>query len=478
MLGAAGLRALRWCLGATLLSHVHSSICLQHLLPVAMHLLIQGAFAAEGEYDEYVRSQQCSPDCSPESVGAAPPTFADAFQRVSSALLEAEEAAARAAQQAAADGGHLSLRGRGGRQRSSAGGSGGGSGSQPASPLARVRLAMSGLTLRLVPSSLPQLLPSGAVDANGQELSPMSSNSSVGPSPLRAHHVRRGSAHAADAAPAGEQQGALQLRRISVGERSGAATDGGSSPGSSGSAGSGAVLRRQPPALTPFGSADALLAGGASQQQGAQPAAAAAAQQQQQQQQGQQHPAGRTEGVPPLSWSPPRPGPARGSMPWGHGPANVAQSQPATPSALLAPPQPPGSHRRAMTFGATGSGHTRRRRRLTIDLLSLANLRPDLHQPGVVAALAIAANPSPHAARAGVAGRPAGSWAGSLQSSPLGIPRANASSDASEGGAVGSAADAADQLLLPIRTLRFDDADSIAEADEDGTGEGRGLSGP
>ncbi len=444
-------------------------LCTASAVPQCFHPLFpQGAFAADDEYDEYVRSQQSSPD----SVGAAaPPTFADAFQRVSSAVLEAEEAAARAAQQAAADGGHLALRGRGGGQRGSLGG---GSGSQPASPLARVRQAMSGLTSRLVPSSLPQLLPAGAMDASGQELSPMSSGSSVGPSPLRAHHARRSSA---EAPPAGEQQGALQLRRISVGERSGCAADSGSSPGSSGSAGSGAVLRRQPPGLTPFASTDVLLAGGGaeggSQQQGAQPAAAAAAQQQQRQGP-EPHGAG-----PALAWTPPRPGAARDALPRGNGRAPVAQSQPATPSALLPPAQPPGSQRRAMTFGATGSGHTRRRRRLTIDLLSLANLRPDVHQPGVAAALAIAANPSPHAARAaGAAGAgiPAGSLAGSLQPSPLGVPHGGGNSGAvAPEGAARSDGDAAEELLLPIRALRFDDADGIAEGDEDGAGE-RGLS--
>lgn len=360
----------------------------------------------------------------PPGSAAAAACFAEAYQRASSAVLEAEEAAA-AAQRRVADGGHLTLQA--GSRRSSPGALGSG-GSQPASPLARLRQAAAGLSSRLMPSSLPQLLPAGALDAAGKEVTPASSPvRSLAPSPAR---------HAScPDQPAGAAAGAPALRRISTAGRGGGA---GAMPsptaGQGGSAGSGAVLGRRAPALTPFSEGlEGLLA--------ASPGGA------------QQRPQQGSSGPMPGAWTPPRPAGLPPRRP-GAGPvAAVAQSQPATPSELLRLPQPPASHRRAHTVTGMGTegGHSRRRRRLTINLL-LADVRPDLQQPALQAALAIAANPSPRAP--GTFGRaPAGG--GALPGpSPLG---AASSCPASSVCGASSGAGGADDL--PVRALRFDEAE-------------------
>lgn len=413
-------------------------------------LLPQTSFPSEDENKGCMTSQQQG--TSPHKTGTTTLAggFADSFQRASSAVLEAEEAAAQHRQQEAAggspDSGHVSFRsGRaaGGSRHSSPGSvAGSDGGSQPSSPLVRIRQAVSGLTSRLMPSSLPQLLPSGAVDVAGQELSPMSNGAGTFfrlASPARLTS-RPDQPAAAVSAP--------HLRRISTAGRSGGAAS--PTAGMGDSAGSGAVLGRRGPGLTPFNEADALLAGSPQQEQQSDSGPAQAA------------PAFRTPqravapaGLPPHGY-------ASGAPP-------AAQSQPATPSELLRPPQPPPSHRRAFTFSypTTEGGHSRRRRRLTIDLLRMANLKPDLHQPALAAAFAIAANPSPRAA--GALGRvPAG---GSLRGS-LGGSRRLGVSPLMQGGAWSADGDGAngidgtEHLALPVRTLRFDDSD--AAVDEDG----------
>lgn len=401
-----------------------------------MYAPLQSSFPSDDEYDAYVqRSLQGSPASG--RGGAAP--FADAFKRVSSALTEAAEEEQREQlrqQGSPADSGHLSLpssRSRGSSRRSSPGGGG----SQPASPLARMRHAVSGLTSRLMPSSLPQLLPSGAVDASGQEL-PVSG---TGPARLGtlgarlpAGAARRASCSAAESSAAAgglEQQGsgaaagAVRPQRILV---SGAGIDSPTS-GMTGSAGSGAVLGRRAPALTPFSEMESL--------------------------QWQQQ-----EGAAAGSCTPQR---LAGLPPWG-AQAVVAQSQPATPSDMLLAPQPPATHRRAMTAGySAASTASRRRRRVHLDLLQpLAGLRPiDLQRPAVAAALAIAANPSPRAtispgtggARDGKGLRSSDGVAAAACASGGGLGAAGSPS-----GSVGSA----EELVLPIRALQFDAEDGAA----------------
>jgi hypothetical protein len=139
----------------------------------------------------------------------------------------------------------------------------------------------------------------------------------------------------------------------------------------------------------------------------------------------------------------------------------VAQSQPATPTGLLLGllGLPAGSQRRALTAGCPASQaeeRSQRRRRLTVDLINLAELKPDLQQPALAAAFAIAANPSP---RGGAAG--GGPHSGSSQRLRRSAPAVSPLGLASGGG--GSSMGSIDELL-PVRTLHFGDGDAAAAA--------------
>ena len=255
--------------------------------------------------------------------------------------------------------------------------------------------------------------------------------------------VRRRTSASPVSAPPGaasaEQKLAHTLRCISLGE------PGSSSPtaGLSHSAGAGAVLGRQAgDRLTPFSAVEV---------DGLRGACSSSLQ--------RQHPEERVHdrSMPRAGVSactPQRLPPAL-VLPAGAAP----QSQPATPSDQHAPGgglQPPHSQRRAWTAGYVGgtqASRTRHRRRLTLDLHGLANLRLDLQQPAVAAAFAIAANPSP-------GGR--GSGGTSLAGSP-----------ADPGGSVGAAqrptsCDA--ELLLSVRTLHFDEQEAGGAAPQEGQG--------
>ncbi|KAL4858479.1 TBC1 domain family member 2A [Chlorella vulgaris] len=392
------------CIGFSHLRRSGLEALRQRYRPAVMDNL-RSSFASDEEYDRYLGSQQTSPGsaCSSASSGSGgnsssgdsgsssssadgqqPASFAATFQLLSSAVLAAEEEALRAAAAAAAaaDNGHLSGR-PGGRRH----GGVNGSGSLPASPLARVRQAVSGLSSRLMPSALPPLLAAGAVDVRGQEQQPLCSTPpSARSSPaassnsLAANADKPSSPAAAVQAPVG-----LHVRRISTAARPG------TSPAASpcGSAGSGAVLSRHGgalPHITPFSALEE-----AERKQGGVFAA--------------QH---SRKGL--VACTPPQhrlaaaasPGSGGRTAPWPPSAAAAAaaaafQSMPATPCELLVQLAPPvAAHRRALTGdpGSHASGSRRRRRRLTLDLLNLAELRPDLGQPGVAAALAIAA-PSP-----------------------------------------------------------------------------------
>ena len=402
----------------------------------------QGAFASDDEYEMYVTAGPGSDnDSSASSSGSGQPCrsgatapLAETFQRASEALLAAEEAAARLRPpaerlQQGGDGGHLSL-GRlhaSGSQRSSPGATSAG-GSMPASPLARVGQAVRGLTSRLMPSSLPSLLPAGAVDATGRELDAACGSGCAVPA------FRRASTSAASArlaAGSGEQKPPA-LRVVNT---SGSPAVGGGGSGSStalGRHGGGARI-------TPFSevaSLEALLVEAERQQR------------QQQQQQGAWTPQRATSPAPAAGV--PQPGP------W-------AQSQPATPAEAPAFHPSPGA-RRVFTAGypagSQAAGQSRRRaRRLTLDLLGLANLRPDLQQPAVAAAFAIAANPSPRAA--GV--RSGSSWQLTVPAaSPLGLG-GGACTPASAAAAAGIA----EELALPIRALCFEEQVPSSPARED-----------
>lgn len=376
--------------------NTHSDHAL-HSQPTAL----QSSFASDDEYDRYLGSQQTSPGsaCSSASSGSGgdsssgdsgssrssadgqqPASFAATFQQLSSAVLAAEEEALRAAAAAAAaaDNGHLS-----GRRH----GSVNGSGSLPASPLARVRQAVSGLSSRLMPSALPPLLAAGAVDVRGQEQQPLCST----PPSARTSPAASSNSLAANAdkpsSPAAAVQAlvGLHVRRISTAARPG------TSPAASpcGSAGSGAVLGRHGgalPHITPFSAVEE-----AERKEGSVFAA-------------QRSRKGLVACTPPQHRLAAAASPGSGgrAAPWPPSAAAAAaaaafQSMPATPCELLVQLAPPvAAHRRALTGdpGSHASGARRRRRRLTLDLLNLAELRPDLGQPGVAAALAIAA-PSP-----------------------------------------------------------------------------------
>lgn len=377
---------------------------------------------------------------------AAEPTFARRFRRLSSVLLDAEEAIIRQQdqqQQGGADSGHLSPAcSRAGSSRSGSPGPGAAS-AQPASPLARMQQTMRALTSRLMPSSLPVLLPAGAMGAGGQELTPTASwagssgRASGRPTALAAgRHATASPASACDCAADGEQKLVHVLRCISVGRPG----TGSPTAGLSHSAGAGAVLGRQAGnRLTPF--SDGLTEASLQRQQ---PAARA------------DH--GVTTAGHACASTPQRPCPAL-VLPAATG----TQSQPATPGdsqALGGGLQPSHSQRRAWTAaypGGTQPSRTRHRRRLTLDLHGLANLRLDMQQPAVAAAFAIAANPSPggrgSAAAAGggrsLAGSPAGLAEGGLCEAPR-----PASCDA--------------ELLLPVRTLRFDEQEAGGGASEGG----------
>lgn len=399
----------------------------------------QASFSSDDDYSRYMDSQGSSP------AGAAPP-FGETFQRVSSAVLAAEEAAQRAAAAVGADSGHLSVSG--GSQRSSPGAAS--AGSQPASPLVRMRQAVSGLTSRLMPSALPPLLPAGAVNASGQEQQPL-----CRAAPAAA--ARRSLQPAAELPPAaavgGSKGKGLHVRTSSIGGASHASPS--PTAALSHSAGTGAALGRHPDGklLTPFSELEPLVAA-----------------------------APLPDGA--VSWTPPQRRPLAAASPGGGGaapwPASAAaafQSMPATPSELLLPlPPPSATHRRALTAGEPHSraGTHRRRRRLTIDLLNLADLRPDLAQPGVAAALAIAANPSPRAGGQGC-GSAARLRLSAAAVPPLGVAAACAGGDAADSCGAGSSGpgigDAGEDLALPIRTLHFEDAaDGLSSSDEDDAG--------
>jgi hypothetical protein len=146
----------------------------------------------------------------------------------------------------------------------------------------------------------------------------------------------------------------------------------------------------------------------------------------------------------------------------------VAKSQPATPTGLLLGlglGLPPGSQRRALTAGYPASQaeeRSRRRRRLTIDLINLAELKPDLQQPALAAAFAIAANPSPRGGGAAGGGQHSGSSQRLRRSAPAVSPLGLASVGGG-GGSMGSFDE-----LLPVRTLHFGDVDAAAAAADGG----------
>ncbi|KAL4443677.1 hypothetical protein ABPG75_011414 [Micractinium tetrahymenae] len=385
---------------------------------------------------------------------AAVPAFAHRFRRLSSVLLDAEEAIIRQQlqqQSSRGDSGHLSPAGsQAGSSRSGSPGPGGAA-AQTASPLARMHQAMRGLTSRLMPSSLPALLPAGAMGAGGQELLPMASAagsgsraSGRGAALAMGRRVSASSAAAPGGAALAEQKPAPALRCISLGQ------PGGDSPTASlsCSAGTGAALGRQARSrLTPFSEVDGL-AGPPSVQP-----------QQRQQQAGD--PSTTTAGGG--ACTPQRLPPAL-QLPAAAG----AQSQPATPTdhpALGGELYAVHTHRRAWTAGypdASQPSRTRRRRRLTIDLHGLANLRLDLQQPAVAAAFAIAANPSP---------RGQGSAAGGSG----GLSLAGSPADPGEGG-LGEAPRPAScdaELQLPVRTLHFDEREAgstVVQEERDAVG--------
>ncbi|KAL4447229.1 hypothetical protein ABPG77_007262 [Micractinium sp. CCAP 211/92] len=410
--------------------------------------IAQAAFGTDDESS----SEAASTDREPEHGGSpAAATFAHRFRCLNSALLDAEEAVIRQQQRHSGgrDTGHLSpASSKAGSSRSNSPGPGGGA-SHPASPVARVQQAMRGLTSRFMPSVLPPMLPAGAVGTGGQELAPIASSSTAfgrGAALAALRHASASPASASDSAASAEQKLAHVLRCISVGQ------PGGSSPtaGLSRSAGAGAALGRQPGnRLTPFSAVEL---------DGLRQAGPFSLQQQQQQQQHVQERVNDSMATAGGSASTPQRLPSALVMPASAAP----QSQPATPSNQHAPgwaPQPPHSQRRAWTAGYPGGtqpGHTRHRRRLTLDLLGLANLRLDLQQPAVAAAFAIAANPSP-GGRGGAAG---GSGGPSLEGSPA-DPAGGALSEALRP----TSCDA--ELLLPVRTLHFDEQDGAAAAAEE-----------